>query len=304
MAMLSAAVKNLFDARISKQFYMNLALHPEEYKMWCDQRSSTKQYEKMGEYGELPMPGVVPEYENAPETHFQEGAVRTWTHDKYGFTVIASRECINDDLFNIVERTSGAMGVAMHHRLETQGTYDLNVAFTVNKVGASDTADETLIATSHATFTGAGGAAQSNRSATDLTLGVDSLWSGIFNFAGLNDRQGNPIKVIPKRLVIEPNLERTAIEILQSKSAPYKSTFEDNALVNKGLSYEVGHYLTSPTAWYLIADEKPIIFFMREAPKVEPEDTIRNYSRSWTIFTRFSHGPRTWYGIYGSAGSA
>jgi len=306
MAMLSSAVKNLFDARISKQFFMALVLHPEEYKMWCDQRSSTKQYEKMGEYGELPMPGVVPEYENAPETHFQEGPVRTWTHDKYGFTVIASRECINDDLFNVVERTSAAMGVAMHHRLETQGAYDLNVAFTVNSVGASDTPDETLIATSHATFTGAGGSAQSNRSATDLTLGVDSLWTGIFSFAALTDRQDNPIKVIPRRLVIPSTLERTAIEILQSTGAPYRSTFEDNALTRKGLTYEIGDYLTpySTTAWFLIADVKPIIFYMRESPKVEPEDTIRNYSRSWTIFSRFSHGPRTWYGIYGSAGSA
>jgi len=304
MAMLSSAVKNLFDARIGQMFYMNLALHPEEFKMWCDVRTSKKQYEKMGEYGELPMPGIVAEYENAPETHFQEGPVRTWTHDKFGFTLLASRECLNDDLFNIVERTSAAMGTAMHHRQETEGAYDLNVAFTVSTVGASDTADETLIATSHATFTGAEGSAQSNRSATDLTLGVDSLWSGIDNFQGLKDRQDNPIRVIPKRLIIPPALERTAIEILQSPGAPYRSTFEDNALKSKGLTYEVGHYLSSSLAWYLVADAKPIIYWQREAPKVEPEDTIRNYSRSWTIFTRLSHGPRTWYGIYGSAGSA
>lgn len=304
MAMLSSAVKNLYDARISKMFYMALVKHPEEYRMWCDQRSSTKQSEKMGEYGELPMPDLVPEYENALETHFQEGPVRTWTHDKYGFTLLASRECIDDDLFNIVERTAQAMGIAMHHRIETQGAYDLNTAFTVSTVGPSDTPSETLIATSHATFTGASGASQSNRSATDLTLGVDSLWDGIDNFGGLCDRQGNPVKVIPRRLIIPHELERTAIEILESKGAPYKSTFEDNAISRKGLTYEVGHYLTSSTAWFLVADEKPIIFFMRQPPKVEPEDTIRNYSRSWSIFARLSHGPRTWYGIYGSDGVA
>lgn len=304
MAMLSSAVKNLYDARISKMFYMSLAQHPEEYKMWCDVRSSSKQYEKMGEYGELAMPDIVAEYENAPETHFQEGPVRTWTHDKYGFTLIASRECIDDDLFNVVERTAQAMGTAVHHRIETEGADDLNNAFTVSTVGPNDTPSETLIATTHATFTGASGSSQSNRSATDLTIGVDSLWTGIYNFQGLTDRQGNPVRVIPKRLIIPALLEKTAIEILQSKGAPYRSTFEDNALKTKGLTYEIGHYLSSDTAWYLVADEKPIIYFMREAPRVLPEDTIRNYSRSWTIFTRLSHGPRTWYGIYGSAGSA
>jgi len=303
MATLSLNVKNLYDARISKSFYMALASHPEEYKAWCDVRSSSKQYEKMSEYGELAMPGLVGEYENAPETHFSQGPIRTWTHDKYGFTLIASKESIEDDLFNVVERTAGAMGVAMRHRIETQGVYDLNVAFTVSKVGASDTPDETLCATSHATFTGAGGSAQRNKESTDQTLGVDSLWTGINNFSGLKDREGNPVRVIPKKLVIPAALERTAIEILKSTGTPYKSTFETNAIRTKGLDYVVSHYLTSSTAWFITAEEeKPIIFFMRSAPKVEVEDTIRNQSRAWTIFTRFSHAPRTWYFIYGSDG--
>ncbi|MFA7257679.1 MAG: hypothetical protein WC047_08910, partial [Kiritimatiellales bacterium] len=243
MAILSANMANLFDARINKAFYDYLGKYPEEYTKWCETMGSTKQYEKVSLYGELPMPAALGEYENAPETSFKQGPARTWTHVKYGFTLIASEECLEDELFPVVESAAGKMGTAMKHRIETQGAYDLNNAFvTVNTVGASDTADETLIATSHATFTGAGGAAQANRPSTDVTLGSDSLWAGVTNFAGLKDHEGNPIMAIPKLLVIPAALERTAIEILRSADAPYKSTFETNAIRVKGLDYVIGHY--------------------------------------------------------------
>jgi len=303
MAILSANMANLFDARISKAFYDYLGLYPEEYTKWCDKQSSTKQYEKVALYGELPMPAVLGEYETSPETSFKSGPVRTWTHVKYGFTLIASQECLEDELFPVVESSAGKMGTAMKHRIETQGAYDLNSAFTVSTVGASDTANETLCATSHATFTGAGGAAQANRPATDVTLGADSLWAGVNNFAGLDDHEGNPVMAIPKRLIIAAANERVAIEILKSIETPYKSTNETNAIRSKGLTYEIGHYLTDPLAWFLVTDQKPIRFYMRRSPTVKPEDIIRSDSRSWTITMRCSHAPYDWYQIYGTDGA-
>lgn len=304
MAILSANMAKLYDARISKAFYQYLGMHPEEYTNWCEYMTSKKPYEKVALFGELPMPGTLGEYENAPETHFQQGPARTWTHVKYGFTLIASQEALEDELFPVIEDTARSMGTAMRHRIETQGAYDLNSAFTVSTVGASDTANETLIATSHATFAGAGGAAQANRPSTDVTLGADSLWAGVDNFAGLKDRQGNPVMAIPKLLIIAAANERTAIEILKSVEVPYKATNEINAIKTRGLDYKVGHYLTSATAWFLTTDKKPIRFYMRRPPTVKPEDVIRNDSRTWTITARFSHAPYDWYQIYGTDGVA
>jgi hypothetical protein len=304
MAILSANVAKLYDARISKAFYQDLVQHSEEYSKWCEVMGSKNQYEKVALFGELPMPGVVGEHEDAPETSFKAGPERTWTHVKYGFTLIASQESIEDERFPVIVDTAKSMGTAMRHRIETQGAYDLNNAFTASTVGASDTASETLIATSHATFTGAGGAAQANRPSTDVTLGADSLWAGVDNFQGLKDHEGNPVMAIPKLLIIPPALERTAIEILKSVEVPYKSTNEINAIKTRGLDYVVGHYLTSSTAWYLVTDKKPIRFYMRRAPQVKPEDLIRSDSRTWTITARMSHGPYDWYQIYGTDGAA
>ena len=304
MAILSANMANLYDARINKAFYQYLGLYPEEYSKWCETMGSTKQYEKVSLYGELPMPALLGEYENAAETSFKPGPVRTWTHVKYGYTLIASEESLEDELFPVIEATAGSMGTSMKHRIETQGAYDLNSAFTVYTVGASDTADEYLIQRSHATFTGAGGAAQHNAPSTDVTLGPDSLWAGVDNFSGLDDHEGNPVMAIPQTLIVNAANERTATEILESVDIPYKTTNETNAIRKRKLSYTIGHYLTSSTAWFLVTDKKPIRFYMRRSPSVKPDKTIRNDSRSWTITCRLSHAPYDWYQIYGTDGAA
>jgi len=302
MAIISANMANLFDARINKAFYQYLGMYPEEYNKWCDVMGSKHQYEKVSLYSELPMPAALGEYENAPETTFKQGPVRTWTHVKYGFKLIASEEALEDELFPVIVATAGSMGEAMKHRIETQGAYDLNSAFTVSTVGAANTASETLCATSHATFTGAGGAAQANRPQADVTLGADSLWAGVNNFAGLNDHEGNPVMAIPRKLIIPPALERTAIEILRSTDVPYKSTNEKNAIQTKGLTYEISHYMTATAAWFLVTDKKPIRFYMRRSPSVKPDKNSTNDSRSWVITCRLSHAPYDWYQIYGTDG--
>lgn len=303
MAILSANVANLFDARINKAFYMNLNMWESEKDIWCEVLTSKDQYEKVTMYGELAMPAVVGEYEESPEQVFKEGPVRTWTHVKYGGTIIASEECLEDERFPVVEQSASAFGRAMRHRIENQGAYDLNNSFTVSTVGPSNTASETLCATSHATFTGAGGSAQANRPSTDVTLGADSLWAGVNNFSSLKDRENNPVRVIPTMIVAPPALERVCIELLKSIEVPYKSTNEINAIRTRGLDYRLGHYLSSTTAWWIIGDQKPVRFYMRRSPTVKPEETIRTDSRYWVITCRLSHGPYDWYQIYGTDGT-
>ncbi|MDD5485946.1 MAG: Mu-like prophage major head subunit gpT family protein [Dehalococcoidales bacterium] len=303
MAVTSGNYGNLYDARINKVYYNYLYRHPEEFTQWCERLSSKSQYEKRALYGEMPMPTEVGEYENAPEVEFVEGPVRTWTHKKYASTLIASRESLDDERFPVIEGMAGSLGKASNLRYETQGAYDLNNSFTVSTVGASDTADETLCDTSHATFSGAGGSAQANRPTTDVTLGADSLWAGVNNFNGLKDHEGNPVLIKPTKVIVPPALERTIIEILKSVETPYKATNEINAIRTRGLSYFIAHYLDSSTAWWIIGDEKPIIFFERQAPDVVPETTGRNSSKEWTVSFRISHAPYDWYQIYGTDGA-
>ena len=298
--LISEAYANLMDANISKAHFNGFKLYPDEYKAWCDVRSSKKDYEQEALFGEVAMPNLVGAGENFPETSFPQGPKRKWTHVKYGHKLVATEELLGDEKFPVLVKTASALGVSMKHRMNTQGAYDLNMSFTNSTVGASDTADETLCDTAHASF--GDGEDQANRPAVDITLGVGALWAGINNFSGLEDREGDPIMKIPRKVVINAANERRTIELLQSAKTPQLASNETNAIRNKGLTYEIGHYLTSSTAWWLSTEEKSIIFYVRWPVKITAQNLMSNQSREWYISVRISTGPLDWYDIYGTDG--
>jgi hypothetical protein len=303
MARLTSQFSNLLDARIGKYFYYHLKTWPKEYPQWCQVMTSDQHDERMAGATELGMPSAINENEAFPEAAFVELPSKTFTHQKYGFRVIASQELIDDERWPVLAKTTAAVSRAMTHRLETQGAYDLVNSFTTATLNS---ATEYLVQRSHSAIVGSGGAAQHNAPATDVTLGVDSLWAAVTSMTTLDDEAGNPAMIIPDKVVIEANNERTAVEILESEKVAYKATHEVNAIRKKGLTYVIGHYLTSTTAWWLIARQKPIYYFFRWQPRVERDYTVSTQSRAWQISVRVSHGPydATWRFIYGTDGAA
>jgi len=299
---ISANMAKLYDANISMVFDKEFKQY-DEYKQFVQNKTSSKQFEEVAMFAEIPMPSKVGELENMPQASFVDGPKRKWTHEKYGFELIASKEAIDDELFPVISNTGSAAGVAMRHRLETQGIHGYDYAFTTSTVGASDTASETLCATTHASFTGSGGGDQSNRPATDITLGTDALWAAIDNFSGLEDREGLPIVKIPKRLLTNAANQRVCREILESVNMPYEMNREKNILSDIGITPVYSHYLTSSTAWFLMTDTPPIIFYIRQGVEIEAESRSSNQSRAWTLSMRISHGPRTWEDVYGTTGA-
>jgi hypothetical protein len=302
MAIISANMAKQFDANIKKMFFMEFMQYKEMEKL-VNMKGSSKPFERVATVGEMPMPGKVGQYETIPEARFLPGPQREWIHEKYAFKVIASEEMIDDELFNVVSRSGQAVGVAMRHRYETQGVYDYDTAFTLSTVGPNDTASETLCATAHATFPGAGGASQSNRPAVDITFGVDALWDAVNNFTQLTDREGNPIAKIPKKIVIHPLNKREVGEVLRSSQIPYLMNNEKNVIADEGIVPAYSHYMASTMAWFLSTEESPIDFYTRKAASVVVDDNAINQSRAWIISTRISHGPRSWENIYGTSGA-
>lgn len=292
----------LFDANISKVFDQEFNQY-DEYKQFVQNLTSKRQFEEVTMVSEVPLPSKVGELEDFPMVEAVAGPTRRWVHEKYGFELIASKEAIDDELFPVIVNTGKAAATAMRHRLEIQGVYDYDMAFTANSVGPYDTPSETLCATSHATFVGAGGATQANRPDTDITLGVDSLWAAIDNFASLTDREGQPIVKIPRKLMTNAVNKRVCKEILDSMNMPYSMNREDNVLKSEGITPVYSHYLISPTAWFLMTDTPPVWFYTRQPVTIEAESRASNQSRAWILSMRISHGPRTWEDVYGSTGA-
>jgi len=303
MARLTGNFPYALDARVNKYFFQNLAAWPKEYPAWCMVQSSTDPDVRMSAASELPMPGAVGENETFPETRFVEGPLQTINWTKYGFRLIASEELIDDNLFGLLDKAAAACGRALAHRLETQGAYDLVNSFTGTWLTVNGSA-EYLCQENHAAWTNSGGNTQSNMPSTDVTLGVDSLWAAVNNFAGLEDNAGNPAMEIADELIIEATNKRTAVEVLRSDKVAYKSTNTMNAIRDEGLTYKIGHYLTSTTAWWVRSRRKPVYFYFRWQPRVQVENTISTQSRAWQISCRIGHAAYDWRPLYGTDGAA
>ncbi|MGA2191749.1 MAG: Mu-like prophage major head subunit gpT family protein [Nitrospirota bacterium] len=140
-------------------------------------------------------------------------------------------------------------------------------------------------------------------------LDSDSYAAARASMMSLLDEQGNPINVVPDMLVVPPQLEKAALEILNEdvdadgSSNVYKSSAD---LV-------VAPYLSgSPTAWYLFDTKKPVnpfIFQRRKAPvfvtKDNPDDESVFMKKEFVfgVDSRDNAGYGLWQLAYGSNGT-
>lgn len=111
----------------------------------------------------------------------------------------------------------------------------------------------------------------SNKGTT--ALGVSSLETAITAMRKFKDDQGKPSHIQPKLLVIPPDLEWTARELLNSTYYPEEGTTTAKLAQNvlKGtLGLLVTPYLTDTNNWYMFDTSrivKPMLLQMRRAPE-------------------------------------
>jgi len=165
---------------------------------------------------------------------------------------------------------------------------------------------------------------QSNYGTT--ALGVSSLQTAITAMRKFKDDQGKPCHISPNLLVIPPDLEFTARELLNSTYYPETTTVRNEAdsenvggatklatNVLRGIvNLLVSPYLTDTNNWFLVDTSrtvKPIILQMRKTPifssliKGTESSFMRKqlyYGVDWRGFAAFGDW-RTAYGAFVSA---
>ena len=136
----------------------------------------------------------------------------------------------------------------------------------------------------------------------DASLGVSALQSAYIYFRTLVDDQGRTMVLNPDTLMVNPHLEFTAIELLQSSDKPHEESNTINAIKSKGLSYKVNARLTSSTSWAVMAKSNKLydlFVFTSQQPDLvvkDAADTSRSTvvtSESW--FTCGFGDPRAFY---------
>lgn len=242
---------------------------------------------------------VKPEGEPTPmDTPIQIGTVKEY-HTTYGLGYGVTHEMMINDLYGVVVDPSSRFLAQSQRDVEERKAHSLfNLGFTTIEGYDSGTS---LINASHALQNGT---TLGNRPSSDAAFGIGTLQASVERFRKLTTERGLRIRMRPAKVLLPVELEWRGHEILQSSLKPYTANNEINQLARLGLSMATSEYLTSATAWFVLAPQAQMkIFFVWRQKPTQSDDYLES---EWIarMFNRsiFSYVAVDWRGIDGSTG--
>jgi len=178
------------------------------------------------------------------------GPTKRWTHDTFALGMRITEECIEDDLYRVMQDGSRELGVSARE------TRHINVAeiFNTGFVTTYHTAGDALaiFATNHVRLDGG----TWSNVATASALSYSTLQNAILAFESQTDHRGKKIMQTPMTLLVPQALEYKALELLESVGNPENANNVINSVsrARPSIKLVVWPYLTSATAWFLIGD--------------------------------------------------
>jgi hypothetical protein len=227
-----------------------------------------------------------------------DDAIAPITRD-YDFTVRAlgykiTEKLMEWDLYGQVIKFEQGLRESAEHDTQTFGFGLFNNATTTTVSSGFD--GLALASTAHTRLDG--GATQANRPTTLAALSVSSLQNALIQYKRWNNDRGRPIISQPKILLVPPDLEFTANEILDSQLRPDTANNTVNVLNRAGLEVRVSRYIPSTTFWALLGDKHDINLLWSKRPVSGSEvdfdtDTIKRKVRQG-----YARGHGEWTGYY------
>jgi len=233
------------------------------------------------------------------------GSSKAYTHVSRALGYKITDEMIRHDQYAEMRKLEMNLQLSGDDDLETQGFLLLNNGFgTTSSNGFTATGFDSLALFSTAHTRIDGGAVQANRPATDANLTWTSLANGLIQFNLWRDNRGRPILSRANMLVVHPNDELTAKELLRSAGKPGTANNEINAIRDSGLEVLVSQYLTDTNAWFLIdsamADNR---WFWDVQPRTSMMEDFDTEVIKRKRVHAFSCGHGDWVGNYGTSGT-
>jgi phage major head subunit gpT-like protein len=235
-------------------------------------------------------------------------------HTTFGLGVRASFELIEDDEYGLIRQSPQALARSANFRIEQDAANVFNLGFTTitsnDGVSLFNSAHPLLGGTAATTLgPGVSGIISAagtypNRPSTDMDLSITSLQTAIRQYERLIDAVGFPVALRPQYLWIPPELVFVAVELLASPNDPRNANNAINSILRQGLTYLIGHYFTSSTAWGLLCEKQfhQLKFFWRHPLEEDFSDDFDTISMKHIAFMRYSVGPGSWLGVWGTTG--
>jgi phage major head subunit gpT-like protein len=246
--------------------------------------------------------------EGAPMVYDQpvQGFDKTYQHDQFGLGFRATKVMVMNDKFAIVKKMATELGRGARETLELRVADHFNNGFSGSYLGPDSKA---LFADDHPLVKSGG--TQKNELSTPADLDIVSLQLALTDFRKMVDSSGKKARVRPKTLIVPPELEFIASEIL---SGPHRSDtanrtvnafrHRDNQFASFN-NWHVWDYLTDTDAWFISGDkgETELRFYWREKPNAYHDIDFDTRAIKTAMWFQYSSGWSDFYGIYGSPGA-
>jgi phage major head subunit gpT-like protein len=241
--------------------------------------------------------GVGIDYEN-----MAEGYSTSYTHTAYAKGLRFTRELIDDELYGVMKNRTKALARSTWYRKEYDAsTLFNNAAVTTTFTGGDGVA---LLSTAHPYANYIGGGTQANTPAVASDLSLASLEAAITAFRKIKDDTGLLIAMKPSILLVPPELEFDANEIINSTLKPYTADNDVNYFKGR-LQVKVWDFLTDSDSWFVLADKSDgaPIWFNRVAVEFDSDGDFDTKDLKVSAYTRYSFGFSDWRWVYGSMGA-
>jgi hypothetical protein len=296
--LVAGSISNALARDITKFFFDDYLRQDAEHQKIAKFHNADGNYEKHGLAAGLGTPVDTPEGEPVTWQTYKQGGTKTVYFTPVALGVQVTEVAAEDDRQGIVKQIPSQLAKGAAYLKELKFWDLFNSGFvTTTRTGVDGKA---LFATNH---TRVDYATAGINLTTAATLAESTLTAALDTFEALTNEKGIPIKVKPKYLIIPWQLKWVAKRLLLSELRPGYGDNDINVVKEEGLQYIVCHYLTSSTAWFLVADDHDLNFIWRRQFAMKTGDDMNTGNALFKITARLTCDFWDWVGVFGNAGA-
>lgn len=210
----------------------------------------------------------------------------SYTHREWVKGIKIERKLVDDDQYNIINSRPSTLAMVTKRTREKHGASVFNNAFNTSIFAGGDTLSLCNSAHTHV------GTATTQDNTLSTALTATAVSTARLNMRDFKDETDNLINARGSLLLVPPELEETAYEIINSDRKT--GTADNDANFHKGRwEIVVWDYLTDTNNWFFI-DARMAKMFLKWFDRVKPEfnkdKDFDTYVCKWSTYSRYSYG--------------
>lgn len=296
---LSYALDEVVSAIVFESFFGERFLFPSLYSV----RPSARRRERLASLGglgsfEAKQPTQAPTEDSSTQQYEKD-----FVHTAYGKTISIERELLDDSEWGLLADLSQKLGESAARTMEEHAASLFHDAF----AGASFKAEDNLSLCNAAHVNSDSANSQSNTGTSALSMAsVKATRTAMRKFT---DYRGKLLSVRPNALLIPPDLEEDAWEIIRSSGRPDTANRADN-FYNGMFDLYVWDFLSTGMTggdadnWFMLDTrlmKSNLLWYQRVPLEVFGTGDLFTGTRKIGGYMRYSYGVRDWRWVYGHA---